>query len=151
MRSRALIPFAVMLMVTSPAVAFASDGASQGIILGIGVATLLASVVLLLIALGLARVADGSAMADNISYVVGACVCLAASVLATWSVTLVADPVVADQIALGGSALNAVSIVLFCVYFYRVRAALRRFLKVVHTDDMLARAQAPDEGAGGTR
>lgn len=65
-----------------------------------------------------------------------------------------------DQIALAASALTAVSIVLFCVYFYRVRSALRHFLKAVSGDDVLARAQAPKEvatpegpagGSGATR
>ena len=140
--------FATVALLAAPSVAFASEGnGAESVAWGIGVITLLASVVLLLIALGLARVAAGSAMADNISYVVGACACLAGSVLASWSVRFALDGAVTEQIALASSALSAVSILLFCVYFFRVRSALRRFLMAVSGEDVLARAQGPAESA----
>jgi hypothetical protein len=149
MRYRTGTSLATVLLLATPTVACASDGAAgEGATLTIGVVTLLASVVLLLIALGLARVAAGSAMADNISYVVAACVCLTGSVLASWSVRFAADGAVSQQLTLGSSALTAVSIVLFGVYFYRVRSALRHFLKAVSGEDVLARTQGPrDTGA----
>ena len=131
MRRSILGTFMVAACSVAPSVACAADGTTETVSWAIGVVTLLASIALLLVAMGLARVADGSAMAENISYVVAACVCLGASVLAAWSVRLVSDRAVAAQIALGGSALDTVGIVLFCIYFYRVRSALRRFLKGV--------------------
>lgn len=137
-----------------PSAAYAADGATEAVTWAIGVVTLLASIALLLVAVGLARVADGSAMAENISYVVAGCVCLCAAVLAAWTVRFVSDPAVAEQIALGGSALDAVGIVLFCIYFYRVRSALRRFLKGVsggqtpRVPEQVAAASEPGEGAG---
>jgi nitrate reductase gamma subunit len=144
MRHRIGVPLATAVLLAAPSMARASDGAgAEPVTVTIGVITLLASIVLLLISLGLARVAAGSAMADNISYVVAACVCLAGSVLAGWSIRFAVDGAVAAQIALGSSALTAVSIVLFCVYFYRVRAALQHFLKAVSGEDTLARAQGP--------
>lgn len=112
-----------------------------------GVAMLMAAVALLLISLGLARVAQGSAMADNISYVVLAAVCLAGSVLAQWAVRFVPDPVVGGQVQLGGQALVIAAIAFFCIYFYRVRAALRRFLSEVTGSDALARAHMPTADA----
>jgi hypothetical protein len=112
-----------------------------------GVLTLVAAIVLLVIALGLARVAEGSTMADNISYVVAACMCLAGSVLANWGTRLATDPNVASQILMGEQALIVVAIALFCVYFYRVRAALKRFLTLASGGDTLARAHASDEDA----
>lgn len=56
-----------------------------------------------------------------------------------------------EQIALASSALTAVSILLFCVYFYRVRSALRRFLMAVSGEEMLARVQVPEEAAAPER
>lgn len=87
MRHRIGTSLATVVLLAAPSVARASEGnGAESVSWVIGVVTLLAPVVLLLIALGLARVAAGSAMADNISYVVAACVCLAGSVLASWSV-----------------------------------------------------------------
>lgn len=117
-----------------------------------GVATLIAAVLLLVTATALERVARGSAIADNISYVVGACICLGASALGRWVARLVPQGVTVEQIALSSDALTLVAITLFSVYFLRVRSALRRFLDLAGgTDVDLARAQAgeaPDEGAG---
>lgn len=126
-----------------PGVAYATDGGAEVVTWGIGVATLLASIALLLIAVGLARVATGSAMADNISYVVAASVCMAGSVLAGWSGRLVSDPVVAAQIALGGAALDMVGILLFAIYFFRVRAVLLQFHRAVTGASRAA--QVPEE------
>jgi hypothetical protein len=135
-----------------PSVAFASDPAATSPVLGgMGVLTLMAAIVLLVIALGLARVAEGSTMADNISYVVGACVCLAGSVLANWATRLAIQPDVAAQVLMGEQALIVVAIALFCVYFYRVRAALKRFLSVTSGEDSLVRAHAPDSTEGSSK
>jgi len=145
MRRSAPVWLAFAGIITAPGVASAADAPTETVTWGLGIATLLASVALLLIALGLARVAAGSAMADNISYVVAACVCLAGAVLAAWWRRLVSDPAVTGQIELAGTALNTVSIVLFCVYFYRVRAALKRFLRGVSGDAAIPPARVPEE------
>jgi nitrate reductase gamma subunit len=131
---------------TVPSLAFASDPAVASPVLGgMGVLTLVSAVALLVIALGLARVAEGSTMADNISYVVAACVCLAGSVLANWATRLDMQPDVASQVLMGEQALIVVAIALFCVYFYRVYAALKRFLTVTSGEDILARAHGAGE------
>jgi drug/metabolite transporter (DMT)-like permease len=142
----------LLLLVTAclavPSLAFAADSPeTEPVVWIIGIATLLAAVVLLVIALGLARVAEGSAMAENISYVVLACICLAGSVLATWAARYTPQGAVADQIVLGGQALVIAAIAFFCVYFFRVRAALGRFLAVLSGDDALARAHMPVDGS----
>jgi nitrate reductase gamma subunit len=130
-----------------PSFAFAAESPeNEPVMWAIGVVTLLAAVVLLMIALGLARVARGSAMADNISYVVLACICLAGSVLATWVARYTSQGAVADQIVIGGQALVISAIAFFCVYFFRVRAALGRFLSVLSGDDALVRAHMPEDG-----
>lgn len=110
----------------------------------IGVSTLLGAIVLLLIALGLARVTEGSAMADNISYVVAGCVCLACSELATWIARFPQGRLVGEQLILASQALIVACIAFFCVYFYRVRAALRRFRKTTAEAYALAAAQMPE-------
>jgi hypothetical protein len=144
MTRRAATPLLAIALWAAPSLAFAADApANEPIMWTMGIVTLVAAVVLLTIALGLARVAEGSAMADNISYVVAACICLAASVLATWGARFAPPGVVADQISIGGQALIIAAIALFCVYFFRVRLVLKRFLSVMAADDALARAHMP--------
>jgi uncharacterized membrane protein len=114
-----------------------------------GVSVLLSAVVLLVVALGLQRVARGSAIADNISYVVGACVCLGSAALARWVVRFVSQGLTSEQITLSSDLLTLAAIVLFCVYFFRVRAALSRFLQVAKSGDAaLARAHAGEVPRG---
>ncbi len=145
MMRHARMPLLVIAGWSIPSPAHAAGSASaEPVAWGIGVLTLAAAVVLLVIALGLARVADGSAMAENISYVVVACICLAGSVLAAWAARFVTEAAVADQIAIGGQGLVIVAIVCFCVYFFRVRLALRRFLSALSGEDVLARAHMAD-------
>lgn len=116
-----------------------------------GATVLLSAVALLVMALALQRVARGSAIADNISYVVGACVCLGAAVLGRWVVRFVPQGLTSEQIALSSDLLTLVAIVLFCVYFFRVRVALSHFLEIAKAGEAaLARAEAgeaPGEGS----
>jgi hypothetical protein len=141
MTRRAATPLLALVCWAVPSLAYAADTAeNEPVMWVIGVTTLMAAVVLLAIALGLARVAEGSAMAENISYVVAACVCLSGSVLATWAARFAPPGAVADQVAIGGQALVIAAITFFCIYFFRVRLALKRFLSAVSVDDALARA-----------
>jgi hypothetical protein len=133
----------VLSAVPSSAYAAYSSPAHESVTWVISLGSLLASIALLLVALGLARVSQGSAIAENISYVVAACVCLAGSALAAWAVRFAPQEVAAAQIELGGKALNVVSIVFFCIYFFRVRAAMTRFLSAKAPDDVV-RAQFPE-------
>lgn len=144
----------VVLLLALPAVARAAelDEAPAAVAFGTGLAMMIAAAVLLVIALSLARVAEGSAVAQNISYVVGACACLAGSVLLSWMVRVLPDALSASQARLGSDLLIIAAIVLFSVYFWRVRASLRRFLTVVSSDEALGAAQGPpqdDTGHGG--
>jgi len=124
-----------------PSFAFAQNDDNAAVGWVVGALTLVAAMGLLVLALGLSRVAVGSVMAENISYVVTACACLGASVLAEWAQRFVSDAFAAEQVQLGGQLLEIVAIVLLCVYFYRVRAALRNFLNVSSSDEALIRAQ----------
>jgi hypothetical protein len=131
---------AALAAAPSPAYAAVSSLAHEPVVWFMSIGSLVASVALLIIALGLARVSQGSAIAENISYVVAACVCLAGSALAGWAVRFASEAVTVAQIELAGKALTVVSIVFFCIYFFRVQAALRRFLSAVSSQDDLARA-----------
>ena len=136
----------------APVRAFAAGAAdAEAVSEMVGVAALAAAAVLLVSTVGLQRVARGSAIADNISYVVGACVCLGASVLVRWVARLVPRGLAEAQAALSSEVLTLVAVVLFSVYFLRVGAALRRFLNVAEASECeLAKAQAgeaPGEAA----
>jgi hypothetical protein len=153
MRRATLIMAAGATALLAPSAAYAQDAAGAVSVNDVvGAALLVATVVLLLLAMGLERVARGSAIADNISYVVVACVCLGASSLAAWSDRFATEGATRAQLALSADALTLVGIILLCVYFFRVRAALQRFLSVTMAgEEALARAQAgeapPDAGA----
>jgi hypothetical protein len=134
---------AALYAVPSSAYAAYNSPAHESVVWFISLGSLVASIALLLVALGLARVSQGSAIAENISYVVAACVCLAGSALAAWAVRFAPQEVAAAQIELGGKALNVVSIVFFCIYFFRVRAAMSRFLSAAAPEDIV-RAQFPE-------
>ena len=88
-------------------------------------------------------------MAENITFVVAACACLGASVLASWTARMLPDAFSADQARLGADLLIIAEIVFFCIYFWRVRASLKRFLSVLSSPEALARAQgASDQEPG---
>ncbi len=142
---------AALLSWSVPTVALAQERAYGAIDWAVGATTMLVAIALLVIAFGLSRVAAGSAMAENISYVVAACSCMGASVLASWAARFVDDGAAASQVLLGGQVLIIATMVLLCVYFYRVRAALKRFLDAASSSEVLARAQASGEDTVGVR
>ncbi len=135
-----------------PSVALAQGGNDLTAGWMVGALTLVAAIVLLVVALGLHRVARGSAMAENISYVVAACACLGAAVLSGWAARFMPDAFTADQASLGSQLLVIATISFFCVYFYRVRSALKQFLDEAEAKNGLARSQSSDSvfaAAGG--
>lgn len=123
----------VLGLTMAPSLAYAGEAAfpstvSDYIGLGTGALTLVTAAVLLAIALLLERAASGSVLADNISWVVAACLCLAASVLAQWtSLFLEAGSLGASQARLGADLLTLAGLGLMCIYFGRVRAQLLRY------------------------
>ena len=153
MRSIDVALFAGACMLV-PSTAFADEisAESEPVSIAVGLVTLVAAVALLLIALGLARVARGSVVAENMTFVVAACACLGASVLASWTARMLPDAFSAEQARLGAGLLIIAEIVFFCIYFWRVRASLKRFLSVLSSPEALARAQGPsDQEPGAAR
>jgi hypothetical protein len=112
---------------------------------GAGVLGLLFAVALLLGMISLRRIAEGSAIADNIKYGVLAVLCLTASVLFGWIARWLPDALSADQARLGADLLSAVALAFFGIYFFRVRQAMKRFLTVLTGEhQMLATVVDPD-------
>ncbi len=99
-----------------------------GLATGAGILTLLFSAALLIEMLALKRIASGAAIAENITYAVLATLCLVAAVLVGWVARFAPSGFTAAQARMGADLLTVVSIVLFGVYFFRVRRALTRFL-----------------------
>lgn len=135
-----------------PSLAHAGDGTfpsgtSDYIILGTGVLTMIAAVSLLVISIMLQKASRGSVLAVNISWVVAACLCLAASVLARWAALfLEAESLGASQAQLGSDFLILTALALLCAYFGRVLTGLRRFTRVLSGQ---AKERDSREGAGG--
>ncbi|MCE5190628.1 MAG: hypothetical protein LLG08_02515 [Actinomycetia bacterium] len=113
-----------------PAVALAQDASGIPAIIttGSGMLALVIAVVLLLEMLTLRKLAQGAAIADNITYAILGVICLAASVLAGWISRYVPRGFTAEEARLGADMLSIVAMVLFGIYFFRVRRAMSRFL-----------------------
>lgn len=125
----AKIAFSTALGLAVPAPAYASSaGVEQAIATGAGVLALVAAAALLVEMLSLRKLASGAAIADNITYAVLGTMCLAASVLVGWVARFLPAGMTADQARLGSDLLVLASLVLFGVYFFRVRQAMSRFL-----------------------
>ncbi len=143
MRIPAISAFALL---TLPSPAFAVDAASDvpaWLGFGMGGFALVVSVLLLVEVTRLRRLADGSAFADNMAYVMAGIITLAASALAGWLALLGVEGVSRDLVRVVSDALVGVSMVLLGVYFYRVRRAMKRYLSVLSYDDApLAAVQA---------
>ena len=133
---------AAMAVTLAPSTAYAADGS--------GVtpthaaprresAGLLVAIVLLVEALNVRKVAFGGALAEKISFVVLAIVCLAASAVAQWVQNFVVD-VTQQQVQLASQTLVIAAMGLLAAYFYSVRAALQSYLQATTGSEMLAAA-----------
>ncbi|MDI6712861.1 MAG: hypothetical protein QMD96_06440 [Anaerosomatales bacterium] len=118
---------AVGCVVPTPAYA-AGAGVEQTISIGAGVLALIAAAALLVEMMSLRKLASGAAIADNITYAVLGTMCLAASMLVGWVARFLPAGMTADQARLGSDLLVLASLVLFGIYFFRVRQAMSRFL-----------------------
>lgn len=114
--------FAAGVGVPSDAIGWLHFGAS---LLG-----LIVAIVLLIEALSVRRVALGGAIAEKMSYVILAIICLAASALARWTGNF-ATGVTLQQTELASEFLVIVAMALLTAYFFSVRAAMQAYLKVM--------------------
>lgn len=139
---------ATLLFALSPAsLAYAASASDVPPTLSIaaGVMALAVSAVLLREMLTLKAVARGAAIADNITYVVLAVLCLVSSVLVGWISRFVPVGFPAEYARLGADFLSVVATVLFIVYFGRVRRVMSRYLDRLVGEQQLLTA-ALDEG-----
>jgi len=97
---------------------------------------LIVAVVLLIEALAMRRVALGGAIAEKMSYVILAIVCLSASALARWTGNFVVD-VTLQQTQLASEFLVIVAMALLTAYFFSVRSAMQSYLKMMTSEDPL--------------
>jgi len=145
MKRAAWVALATSIAVlVAPSMAFAVDGSSATSPvprLAVSLAGLLVAIVLLVEALNVRKVAFGGALADKISFVVLAVVCLAASAVAQWVQNFVVD-VTQQQAQLASQAFVIAAMGLLAAYFYSVRAALQSYLKAMTGSEMLAAAPA---------
>jgi hypothetical protein len=133
-------------LLSGPAVAYAQTAelaAREGVDIGAGVATLLAALWLLVVALRLAKVSAGSTYAENIRYVVLGSLCLAGSVLASWTTHFMPDAFTAAQAQLGANLFIVVAILFFAMYFTRVLRALSKFVRAARSIGL------PDDSSDG--
>jgi hypothetical protein len=132
-----------VLAVPTPALA-ASDEVPSVLAMGVGIVALLLAALLLVIVVGLRRVAEGAAIAQNVTYVVLGVLCLVAAILAGWVVRFIPGDMSVERARVAADILIIAAMVLFGVYFNSVRKALLSFLRGVRGDEALARSQGKD-------
>jgi len=140
-----VLPPALLAVVSLPSEALASGRftpASLGVHVGLSLVGLIVAVVLLVEALGVRRLARGGAVADRISLVALAVICLAASALAEWGTNFVAD-LTLDQVQLASEVLVIVAMALLAAYFFSVRAGMKHYLDHVTSDNSATPESSP--------
>lgn len=135
MRSRrALIPLVATFIFAVPAQAYAADTSAvvpdwlAMVVAGVG---LLTATILVVDAVLLRRVAEGSVVAQNIQYMILATVLFAMSTLGRWALTQIDDAITYVQVSFTADLLVIAGMALLAVYFYRIRRQLTEYLQVL--------------------
>jgi energy-converting hydrogenase Eha subunit C len=118
----------------------------------ISLSGLAVALILLVEVITLRRVALGGAIAERISYVVLAIVCLGASALAEWTRNFV-HGVTLQQLNIVAEVLVIVAMGLFAAYFASVRRAFESYLTAMTGGEAFTSEanKGADEGAGASR
>lgn len=114
--------------------------------LGAGVVGLIIAVILLVDAVLLRRVAEGSMIADNIVYMMLAAVCFGASVLARFVLSIEQLSTVKSLLTLAADLLTTAGMALLAAYFFRVRTAMTRYVQSAKAYQEAAAAADKNEG-----
>lgn len=143
---RRVLSMALVFAAVLPSSAYAvQDEVPEVLSAGAGIAALLAAAGLLVVMLSLRRLARGAAIADNISFAVLAVICLATSVLVGWLPRTASDSISPEHARLGADLLSLLAMVLFGIYFNRVRRAMSSFLsRLTGEEQLLAGVVDPD-------
>jgi hypothetical protein len=129
-----LIAIAALLALPSPAFAATGDVVVPGwLSYATGILGLLTAVMLLVDAVLMRRVSEGSMIADNIVYMMLGVVCISAAVLVRWAGAVLGTEGVAGFVSYAADLLITAGMGLFAVYFMRVRAAMLRYLRSAQT------------------
>jgi hypothetical protein len=122
--------------------------------IGVSLIGLAVAVVLLVQAFGVRKIAAGGAIAEKISYVILAILCLAASALTEWAVNFTTGVTIA-QAQLAREVLVIVAMALLAAYFYSVRTAMHAFLDSMTADQPESRSESeaaiPTQGSESIR
>lgn len=146
-RYRTLFLLTCTLMVPASPAWAATSSELPAIQWGAEVFSLIVAGVLLAYVFALAKVADGSAIAESINLVAAAIICLAASVLSGWAARFMVDGFSVGQAGLASQMLIIVALVLLTIYIARVRRSLLRFLEAAtDAQQLLAEAQIETPG-----
>jgi hypothetical protein len=119
------------LVVSMPRVAFASERLSPTsftVHVGVSLIGLVVAAGLLVETLALRKLAHGGAVAEKMSLVILAIICLAASALAEWGTNFVVD-LTLEQVQLASEVLAIVAMALLAAYFWTVRSGMSDFLR----------------------
>ena len=130
-RTQSIAVAVCALVVVMPASALAAESlpaAAYYPLVGVSLIGLGVAAVLLVQALGVRKIALGGVIAEKMSYVILAVLCLAASALTEWAVNFVSGVTIA-QAQLAREVLVIVAMALLAAYFYSVRVAMNHYLR----------------------
>jgi len=139
-RALRMIAFAGVSALAFPVAAYADIeplAVPPSVHLGVSLLGMLVAVILLVEALALRNVALGGAIAEKISYVVLAILCLAASAIVEWAANF-APAFTKSDVQLASEILVVVAMALLAAYFYSVRSAMQRYLRAMTEQQQLA-------------
>ena len=134
------------LAVVLPAAAFAEESLPATAyypLIGVSFIGLAVAIVLLVQALGVRKTALGGVIAEKMSYVILAILCLAASALTEWLVNFSAGVSLA-QAQLAREVLVILAMALLAAYFYSVRAAMNAYIRSTKTEEPAAPTAVED-------
>ena len=123
-----------LLALPAPAMAAGLSVETPALRVGTSLVGLIVAIVLLVEVLGVRRVSLGGAIAEKISYVVLAVLCLAASALAKWVGNFASQGITLEQTQLASELLVIVAMALFAAYFFSVSRAMSSYLKVMTSE-----------------
>ncbi|MBI5232644.1 MAG: hypothetical protein HY876_10835 [Coriobacteriales bacterium] len=102
------------------------------------------AILLLVEALQVRRLATGGAIAQRISMVILATMCLATSALIEWVVVLLPKEITTDQASFAARLLVIAAMGLLAAYFFGVRVAMQRFLDSMTGSELLDAVDPPE-------
>jgi hypothetical protein len=149
-RALAIAGIASLAYAALPASAFAVEQLPASVFyphIGVSLIGLAVAVLLLLQALGVRKIAAGGVIAEKISYVILAVLCLAASALTEWAVIFTAG-VTGAQAQLAREVLAILAMGLLAAYFYSVRAAMHAYLTGMKPEEPSVSASEGESGRG---